>query len=186
MTRETMIMAAACAALLAQAPPPNVHQCGCDPAAADSMKARECSLTGLAVAEGSSDGVFFVKDASPRKPNRTLVMPRRIVPGVMHELQHLSPAERMALWKAAIAKAKELHGDEWGVAYNGVRVRTQCHLHLHVGKLLRGVDSGKAVFVTRPEDIPVPTDGTGLWIHAAGNRLKVHIQEQICETVLLR
>ena len=35
-------------------------------------------------------------------------------------------------------------------------------------------------------DIPVPKDGTGLWIHPAGDRLKVHLNEQICETVLLR
>jgi diadenosine tetraphosphate (Ap4A) HIT family hydrolase len=180
------MLGAACAALLAQAPAPNVSACGCDPAVAETMQKRECSLTGLAVAEGAGEGVFFVKDASPRKPNRTLAMPRRVVASTMHELKHLTAAERTALWKAAIAKAKELHGDEWGLAYNGVRVRTQCHLHLHIGKLLRGVDSGKAIFVDRPEDIPAPQDGTGLWIHPVGNRLKVHIEEQICETVLLR
>lgn len=163
-----------------------VDKCACDPADAASLNARECSLTKEALKQPGELEVFFLKDANPRKANRTLAMPRRIVPGAMHELKDLSPKERNTLWKAAIDKSKELWGAEWGVAYNGVKVRTQCHLHIHIGKLLKGVDSGEAIFVRRIEDIPVPQDGTGLWIHPAGNRLKVHIKEQICETVLLR
>ncbi|MBM3784371.1 MAG: hypothetical protein FJW30_08410 [Acidobacteria bacterium] len=163
-----------------------VDRCGCDPAAPVSLAVRECSLTNEANKQDSGLEVFFLKDANPRKANRTLALPRRIVPGKMHELADLSPRERNQVWTAAIAKAKELWGGEWGVAYNGTKVRTQCHLHIHIGKLLKGVDGGKAVFVRRIEDIPVPKDGTGLWIHPVGNRLKVHIQEQICETVLLR
>jgi diadenosine tetraphosphate (Ap4A) HIT family hydrolase len=163
-----------------------VDRCGCDPANPDTLKERHCSLTNEAGKHPDSVEVFFLKDANPRKANRTLALPRRVVAGQMHELKHLSPTERAKLWREAIAKAKELWGDDWGIAYNGTRVRTQCHLHLHIGKLLKGVDSGKAIFVNRLEDIPVPQDGTGLWIHPAGKRLKVHIQEQICETVLLR
>ncbi len=150
------------------------------------MRERFCSLTGEAARQPEATGFFFLKDANPRKANRTLLMPRRILPGEMHELRHLSQAERDQLWRNAIAKAKELWGDNWGVAYNGVKVRTQCHLHVHIGKLLKGVDSGQSIFVRRLEDIPVPKDGTGLWIHPVGKRLKVHLNEQICETVLLR
>lgn len=163
-----------------------VDKCGCDPADAATLAARECSLTNEASKQPGELEVFFLKDSNPRKANRTLALPRRVVPAAMHELKDLSPKERTTLWKAAIAKAIELWGEEWGVAYNGAKVRTQCHLHIHIGKLLRGIDSGEAVFVNRIEDIPVPADGTGLWIHPAGKRFKVHIKEQICETVLLR
>ncbi|MBI2688357.1 MAG: hypothetical protein HYX27_18800 [Acidobacteria bacterium] len=163
-----------------------IERCGCDPAQPGTLAERVCSLTNEAVKQPDSLEVFFLKDANPRKANRTLALPRRVVTGEVHELRHLSPAERDKLWREAISKAKELWGEEWGVAYNGVKVRTQCHLHLHIGKLLKGVDSGEAIYVRRLEDIPVPKDGSGLWIHPAGNRLKVHLNEQICETVLLR
>ena len=163
-----------------------VDRCGCDPAQPETFKERACSLTNEAGKQPESMEVFFLKDANPRKANRTLVLPRRVIAGEMHELRHLSAAERNKLWREAIGKAKELWGEDWGVAYNGIKVRTQCHLHLHVGKLLKGVDSGEAIYVRRLEDIPVPQDGTGLWIHPAGTRLKVHLNEQICETVLLR
>lgn len=163
-----------------------VDRCACDPAEPATLAERACSLTNEAVKQSGELQVFFLKDANPRKANRTLALPTRIVPGRMHELRHLSHAERTRLWREAIAKARELWGDDWGVAYNGVKVRTQCHLHLHIGKLLKGVDSGTAILVRRPEDIPVPKDGSGLWIHPSGDRLKVHLNEQICETVLLR
>ena len=163
-----------------------IDRCGCDPAKPETMKERYCSLTNEAGKHPESVEFFFLKDANPRKANRTLALPRRVLVGEMQELRHLSVAERKRFWQHAIKKAKELWGDEWGVAYNGVKVRTQCHLHVHIGKLLKGVDSGKSILVRRLEDIPVPTDGTGLWIHPVGNRLRVHLNEQICETVLLR
>jgi diadenosine tetraphosphate (Ap4A) HIT family hydrolase len=163
-----------------------IDRCGCDPAQPGTLTERTCSLTNEANKQAEGVEIFFLKDANPRKSNRTLALPRRIVPREIHELRHLSAAERNQLWRESIKKAKELWGDNWGVAYNGVNVRTQCHLHVHIGKLLKGVDSGKAIYVRRLEDIPVPKDGTGLWIHPVGNRLKVHLNEQICETVLLR
>ena len=180
MWRKLMFLAAGISASAA------IDRCGCDPSNPESLKERYCSLTNEAGKHPEGMDIFFLKDANPRKTNRTLVMPRRVLAGEMHELRHLSQPERDQLWREAITKAKELWGDNWGVAYNGVKVRTQCHLHLHIGKLLKGVDSGKAIYVRRLEDIPVPKDGTGLWIHPAGNRLKVHLNEQICETVLLR
>jgi hypothetical protein len=163
-----------------------VDNCACDPAQPETLRVRACSLTNEAAKQPDQLDIFFLKDANPRKANRTLALPRRIVPGQMHELKHLSKAERAKLWRESIAKARELWGENWGLAYNGTRVRTQCHLHIHIGKLLQGVDSGKAIFVRRVEDIPVPKDGTGMWIHPVGNRLKIHLNEQICETVLLR
>ncbi|MFN0102433.1 MAG: hypothetical protein ACKV2U_10140 [Bryobacteraceae bacterium] len=180
MWRKLILVAAGMAA------PAAVDRCGCEPARPETLKERACSLTNEAGKQPESMEVFFLKDANPRKANRTLALPRRVVAGEMHELRHLSPAERNKFWREAIAKAKELWGDDWGVAYNGVKVRTQCHLHLHIGKLLKGVDTGEAIYVRRLADIPVPQDGSGLWIHPAGNRLKVHLNEQICETVLLR
>lgn len=163
-----------------------VDLCPCDRSQPETLKERACSLTNVATQQPQSPEIFFLKDSNPRKANRTLALPARIVPGEMHELRHLSPSERNQLWREAIKKAKELWGDGWGLAYNGTKVRTQCHLHIHIGKLLNGVDSGTAIYVSRVEDIPVPKDGTGLWIHPAGKRLKVHLNEQICETVLLR
>lgn len=180
MWRKLILLAAGLSA------PAAVDRCGCDPADPETLKERACSLTNEARKQPESMEVFFLKDANPRKANRTLALPRRIHPGKMHELHHLSHSERNQLWREAIAKAKELWGDDWGVAYNGVKVRTQCHLHIHIGKLLKGVDTGKTVYVRRLEEIPVPRDGTGLWIHPAGDRLKVHLNEQTCETVLLR
>lgn len=174
------------AALFAPAAFAAIDACGCNPSDPESLKVRVCSLTQEATRQPEAIEVFFLKDINPRKANRTLALPRRIVSGELHELSHLTPTERAAYWKAAIAKAKELWGEDWGLAYNGVKVRTQCHLHIHIGKLLKGVDSGKAILVNRPEEIPVPKDGTGLWVHPVGNRLKVHVGEQICETVLLR
>lgn len=160
--------------------------CACNPADPESLKTRECSLTNEAAKQPAGLTVFHLKDASPRKPNRTLTLPTRIKSGGIQTLADLSSAERTHLWTEAIAKAKELWGDDWGLAYNGVKVRTQCHLHIHVGKLLNGVDSGITLFVNHPSQIPVPTDGTGLWVHPVGRRLKVHINEQTTETVLLR
>ena len=93
--------------------------------------------------------------------------------------------DRIALWAAAIGKAKELWGDAWGVAYNGEQVRTQCHAHLHIGKLLQGVCSGKILTISRPSQIP-KHPRKGLWIHPVGNKLHVHLEENISETALMR
>jgi len=148
------------------------------------MEARECSLCKEAEKHPPAPAIFYLKDNNPRKPNRWLALPRAHGPGA-HLLSDMSKAERTELWSAAIAKASELWGDEWGLAYNGDKVRTQCHGHVHIGKLLKGVETGKFVVVRSPAEIPVP-DGTGLWVHPHGRRLHVHLNEQITETVLLR
>jgi len=170
--------------LLAASIHAGVENCACDPAKPETMEARECSLCRLAEQQPPEPAIFFVKDNNPRKPNRWLALPRKHGPHG-HHLQDMTPAERTALWKAAIGKARELWGDQWGLAYNGPKVRTQCHAHIHMGKLLKGVETRRYVVVSRPEDIPVP-HGEGVWIHPVGKKLHVHLGEQTCETVLFR
>jgi hypothetical protein len=160
--------------------------CPCDPANPETMKLRQCSLCELAEQQPLEPAVFFVKDKSPMKPNRWLALPRKHGKGD-HPLDDMTPAERTELWTAAIDKAKSLWGDDWGVAYNGGQVRTQCHTHIHIGKILplRLIDTGNFIVVRGPADIPSPK-GAGMWIHAVDGKLHVHMPEQRAETVLYR
>jgi diadenosine tetraphosphate (Ap4A) HIT family hydrolase len=161
--------------------------CACDPANPESMKARQCSLCAEADKHPEGTTAFFLKDINPRKPNRYLALPKVHTPKG-HRLADLTADQRTALWTAAIAKAKELWGDKnWGLAINGDKVRTQCHTHIHISRLLPGVDWGdNFVEVSSPAEIPVPGED-GLWIHPSANgKLKVHRGEQVTETVLLR
>jgi diadenosine tetraphosphate (Ap4A) HIT family hydrolase len=158
--------------------------CACDAADPASLKVRQCSLCNEAEKQSADSHVFFLKDINPRKPNRWLALPRAHG-SAMHHLHDIGPKERMRLWSAAIEKAKGLWGDEWGIAYNGEKVRTQCHTHVHIGKLLKGVETDKFIVVSKPSQIPAPP-GEGLWIHPAGKKIHVHLGEQTTETVLLR
>jgi hypothetical protein len=78
-----------------------------------------------------------------------------------------------------------LWGDDWGLAYNGEKVRTQCHTHIHIGKLIKGLETTNYIVVSKPSEIPAKT-GEGIWVHPAGVKLHVHLGEQTTETVLLR
>ena len=163
----------------------DVSGCACDPAKPETMEARECALCREAERQPATNAIFFIPDTNPRKPHRWLVLPRAHG-NEGHHLQDMTPAERTALWRAAIQKAQELWGNQWGLAYNGPIVRTQCHAHIHIGKLLQGVETRKhLVVVSGPEKIPVPA-GEGVWVHPVGKKLHVHLGEQICETVLWR
>jgi diadenosine tetraphosphate (Ap4A) HIT family hydrolase len=163
----------------------DVSNCACDTGRPDTLSARECSLCAEAEKHPHDLKVFFVRDINPRKPNRWLALPRVHHPGY-HALRDLTAEERTELWSAAIGKAKELWGEEWGVAYNGDEVRTQCHAHLHIGKYLRESES-EAPFriLQRPADIPAP-QGEGMWVHSDGTALHVHSGPQITERFLLR
>jgi diadenosine tetraphosphate (Ap4A) HIT family hydrolase len=163
----------------------DVRDCACDVQNPESLQARECGLCREAEAQPSGESIFFLKDINPRKPNRWLVLPRAHSKGP-HSFADLTAAERTALWTAALEKGRSLWGDGWGLAVNGDERRTQCHLHIHVGKLLDGVETGNFIVVNGPAEIPVPKDGTGIWVHAVGAKLHVHLGEQITETVLLR
>ncbi|MEO8126430.1 MAG: hypothetical protein ABJF23_06635 [Bryobacteraceae bacterium] len=175
-----LLTAAAMAASAVAAP----VECACDAAEPATLTARQCGLCKAAEAQPADTKIFFLKDINPRKANRLLALPRPHTGG-NHELHDMSPLDRTLLWTAAIDKAKELWGPAWGVAYNGAKVRTQCHTHIHIGKLLNGVEEGKFIVISKPSQIPA-RPGEGLWIHPAGNRMHVHIGEQTTETVLLR
>jgi hypothetical protein len=164
----------------------DVRGCHCATDNLEAMeKQRECSLCVEAEKQPAYLEVFFLKDANPTKPNRMLALPRTHTPGA-HPLSALSPQIREVLWAAAITKAHELWGDNWAIAYNGDERRTQCHTHLHIGKLLPDQESASFSVVSGPGEIPAPTDGTGLWIHPVNNKLHVHLGQQVNETVLMR
>ena len=148
------------------------------------MKERQCSLCAEAEKQPADVVIFFVPDANPRKPNRLLALPREHSPG-LHRIADLTPSTRQALWREAIAKAKSLWGDQWALAYNGDTVRTQCHVHIHIGRIIPGVEWGEFVVVD-PDNIPIP-GVNGYWVHPIdGGKVHVHTSEQVTETVLLR
>ncbi|HKW99255.1 MAG TPA: hypothetical protein VJN43_16060 [Bryobacteraceae bacterium] len=160
----------------------DVRNCTCDLAKPESMAARECGLCREAENQPADVAVFFLKDINPRKPNRWLALPRAHV----HQLWEMTPEARLALWNAAIEKARSLWGDQWGLAVNGDERRTQCHAHIHIGKLLDDAENQDFVAVDGPAEIPIPKDGTGFWIHPVNGKLHVHSGEQVTEFVLMR
>ena len=156
--------------------------CNCDPAKPETMEARQCSLCLEAEKQSAEITVFFLKDANPRKPNRWLALPRTH----QRSIDQLNREQRSELWSAAIGKAKSLFAGQWAIAYNAPSVQTQCHVHLHIGKLIPGVETGQFMTAASVADIPVPSSGEGYWIHPQGNVFHVHTGEQITETVLER
>lgn len=160
----------------------DIVNCACDVSNPATLEARQCSLCREAEKQPPDTRIFFLKDVNPTKPNRWLVLPR------VHDrsLDQLTPEQRAELFAAAIGKAKALFGDDWAVAYNAPSVQTQCHVHVHVGKLIPGVETDRFITAARVEDIPVPPKGEGFWMHPQGNLFHVHTGEQITETVLLR
>src|ERR1700746_662012 len=94
--------------LAVSAVPAKAVECGCDHSKPATLERPECSL--CRETEKQIEPVFFLKDTNPRKPNRTLVLPRK------HKLSDLTADERAAFWKAAIAKAQRLWPNAWGVA----------------------------------------------------------------------
>lgn len=150
------------------------------------MQAPLCGLCREAEMQPAGAPYFFLKDSNPLKPNRWLLLPRSHGPDGLSPLLRMTAAERTLLWTAAIRKARELWGDDWGIAINGDTARTQCHTHIHIGRLLKGVETDHFVVVDGPAQIPVPEEGYGLWMHPAGRKLHVHLGERATETVLLR
>jgi len=173
-----LIFALAAASLLRG----DVRNCACDLAKAESMAAHECGLCREAESQPADIAVFFLKDINPRKPNRWLALPRAHT----HSLNEMTLEARSALWNAAIEKARSLWGDQWGLAVNGDERRTQCHAHIHIGKLLDTAENPAFVEVDNPAGIAIPTDGAGFWVHPVGNKLHVHAGEQVTEFVLMR
>lgn len=162
----------------------DVRGCVCDVARPETMQSRECGLCRVAEAQTANDPFFFVKDTNPSKPNRLLILPRKHLPGP-HTLAAMSAEERTAYFIAAIAKAHELWGNDWGIAINADISRTQCHTHMHIGKLLPDVETSEPLVVDGPASIPIPPDGGGMWIHPVDGKLHVHFAN-IAEPVLMR
>jgi len=164
-------------------------ECPCDHADPATLTAQPCSLCSEAAKQTADPNdpwpVFFLKDASPRKPNRTLVLPVRHGQG-QHDLSQLTAEQRALFWKAAIAKAQELWPDAWGLAVNSDTVRTQCHLHIHIGKLNEGADETEGRTVGSAEQFPVPKSGLGIWLHPVAGGFHVHTDREIAEPVLMR
>lgn len=177
--RQFILLAGLLAASLLHS---DIVTCGCDISNPATLEARQCSLCREAEKQPADAKVFFLKDANATKPNRWLALPR------VHNrsLDQLTAEQRADLFAAAIAKAKALFGDDWAIAYNAPKVQTQCHVHVHVGKLIQGVETNQFITVTKIEDIPLPPPGEGFWMHPQGNLFHVHTGEQITETVLLR
>jgi hypothetical protein len=163
----------------------DVRDCQCDVTHPDVLATqKECSLCAEAEKVPPYQEIFFLKDRNPTKPNRILALPRVHTPG-SHPLSSLTAEQRHVLWAAAVAKAADVWGDDWGIAYNGEEKRTQCHTHLHIGKLLPGQENDHFVVAATTADIPAP-QGTGLWVHPVAGKLHVHLGEQVNETVLQR
>ncbi|MBY0504098.1 MAG: hypothetical protein K2X03_09315 [Bryobacteraceae bacterium] len=159
--------------------------CRCDPTQPATLAERQCSLCGVAEQQPLDVPVFIVKDINPRKPNRWLALPRAHGEQA-HHLHEMTLAARTQLWTTAIAKSRELFGEQWGVAYNGEKVRTQCHTHIHLGRFNPWAEAKSGfVIVSHPSQIPAPP-GAGIWIHPVGGKLHVHTGEQTTETVLVR
>ena len=160
----------------------DVRNCVCDLASAESMAKRECGLCREAEKQPPDATVFFVKDINPNKPNRWLALPRSHA----HSFADMTPAQRLALWTGAIQKGREAWGDAWGLAANSDIRRSQCHVHIHIGKLLEDAETPDFVLVDGPADIPVPPGGGGIWVHPVGGKLHVHLGEEAPETLLMR
>jgi diadenosine tetraphosphate (Ap4A) HIT family hydrolase len=174
-----LIGAVLAAALGARA---DIVTCTCDVSRPETLEAHQCGLCREAEKQPPDVKVFFLKDANPSKPNRWLALPR----SHQRSIELMSDEQRADLLAAAVQKAKELFGDEWAIAYNAPSVQTQCHIHLHIGKLIPGVETGQFITATKIEDIPAPAKGEGFWIHPQGNLFHVHTGEQVTETVLER
>lgn len=158
--------------------------CQCEQSKPEMWQSRQCSLCREAELQPKNVKYFFLKDINPTKPNRLLILPRMHSPN-LHPLESLPQDLRTELFQAAIDKGQELWGDQWGLAYNGGQVRTQCHTHIHIGKLLEGQENEDFVLVDGAKDIPVKA-GEGLWIHPVGKKLHVHLGGQRVEPVLMR
>lgn len=145
-----------------------------------------------------TENIFVLKDSSPAKPNRWLALPRAAFDGAT-PLTRMTAGDWLELWTKAMAQGKEMWGDGWGIALNSDISRTQCHMHAHIGKLLKGQEPedqntlpletpkrAAGVYINGPAELPTLADGAGMWFHPAGNRLHVHTGELITETVLLK
>jgi hypothetical protein len=182
--RFVRILAAA-GAILLQYSHADVRSCLCDVTRPETMEARECSLCKEAEKQPETVQFFAIRDTNPTKPNRWIMLPR-FHGNHPQQLLEMTPEQRTGYWTAAIEKARAVWGDQWGVALNGTEKRTQCHIHIHVGKLLPDMENDHFVVVDSADQIPVPKEGDGEWVHPVGGKLHVHTDEPAGELKLQR
>jgi hypothetical protein len=171
----------------------DIRNCLCDLGLPETKTIRACSLCLEADKRPPTEVVFLLHDNNPTKPNRWLALPRASYDGPS-PLAQMAAEERLALWTLAVAKAKELWGNDWAIAMNGDISRTQCHAHVHIGKLLENQEPENSpepkrapgVYINSIAELPAIADGTGLWFHPEGNRFHLHVGEQAAETVLMK
>jgi len=178
-------MLAPCLLLLLTTGHAFVQKCLCDVTRPESLTTRECSLCQTVEAQPADVRYVVVPDASPNKPNRLLVLPRAHGPQP-EQLSTMTAEERASYWTLAIAKAREVWGEQWGLAVNSVERRTQCHMHIHLGKLPEPDESGAVTVVKSVAEIPVPDASEGVLVHEAGGKLHVHTGSATPELLLQR
>ncbi len=164
-------------------PPYPVVGCPCDHADEESLDPRVCSL--CRTAEEQTEPVYFLKDINPAKPNRYLALPRLHDDG-LQAVGELEPAQREAVWTAAIARAQELFGERWGLAHNSYFFRTQCHAHIHMGPLSPEVRDEGGVLYDHPGNFPAVDASQGIWVHPKQGQYCVHLDRDLAEVVLIR
>ncbi len=180
--KRWLMVAVAMLALRGEA---DVRGCACDISRPETMAARECSLCRAIESLPASPAFQVIRDASPNKPNRWLAVPR-FHGGNPQVLAELTARERTAYWTAAIGKAHELWGEDWGLAVNSLSSRTQCHLHIHIGKLRGGAEDNRYDTVSDPSAIPLPRENEGIWVHPSRGKLHVHYGDESPELRLER
>jgi CDP-diacylglycerol pyrophosphatase len=163
----------------------DVRSCACDAARPETMESRECALCRAADEQPAGTAYFAIRDANPTKPNRWLALPRYHGRNPQ-DLDGMTPEQRTDYWTFAIAKGREIWGEKWGLAINSLERRSQCHMHIHIGKLSEGVEDDRMVIVDGPADIPLPREGDGMWVHPVGGKLHVHFGDDSPELLLMR
>jgi len=176
---------ALCALVLLANGRADVRGCLCDVARPETMEARECSLCAAVESMPPTAEFVAIRDKSPNKPNRWLVLPRAHGKEPQDLLQ-MSPEMRTKYWRFAIAKAQELWGDQWGLAVNSVDRRTQCHMHVHIGKLPREPEGGTIQTVSDPAEIKPPNELDGVLVHPVKGKLELHYGDNAPELLLER
>jgi len=166
-------IAVAWSVLLLTAGLADVRNCACDAARPETLERRECSLCRAAEAQPGESRFFAIRDANPNKPTRWLALPR-FHGDNPQDLSGMTAEERTAYWSYAIAKADDLWGDRWALAINSLERRTQCHMHIHIGRLSAGAEDERFVAVNGAAEIPLPREGDGLWVHPVGAKLHAH------------
>lgn len=169
--------------ILPRAAAPPVVDCPCDHSQPESLKPRVCSLCGTARKQTTE--IYFLKDINPHKPNRYLALPKAHEGG-MQSIGTMPEPLRTLLWREAIAKARELYGERWGLAHNSHLFRTQCHAHVHMGPMSPDVEDVNGILYDDPKDFPAAPPDQGIWIHPKDGRYCLHLDRDLTEIVLIR